>query len=255
MQLQVQLIQIQARQVAHLDLLQVLPQPFHRIQVRGRRRPRCPPDRGAGRRQERLHLSPPGDRRPVPDPPQPIPAQAAQGKEEPEAGPSRQRRRPYSPGDRARRRQASQDRPRVVGRPLVQDGRLARRTRGLDHRRPAGETRFVPENQGPALRWRPLLQRGPGRDPPAFERLVVAREDAGEGEGRRRSPAVEPAGQGARAGRVAERRGADINDAVPGPDVAPNAVRSGALPEEVRDQAERRRSPLGLVPRRRSRPG
>ena len=82
MQLQVQLLQIQARQVPHLDLLQVPPQPFHRVQVRGVRRQRLHVDRVAGLRHELLDLGPPVDRRPVPDHQQPIPGQAAQVDEE-----------------------------------------------------------------------------------------------------------------------------------------------------------------------------
>ena len=56
MQLHVQLIEIQARQVAQLDLLQVPPHPFHRVQVRRVSRQRLQVNRATGFRHEVFHL-------------------------------------------------------------------------------------------------------------------------------------------------------------------------------------------------------
>src|SRR6266480_144241 len=81
-QLQVELIQIQARQVAHLDLLQMPPQPFHRVQVRRVRRQRLQVDRVAGLRHEFLDLGSSVNRRPVPDHQQPVSGEVAQMDEE-----------------------------------------------------------------------------------------------------------------------------------------------------------------------------
>ena len=77
MQLQVQLIQIQARQIPHLNLLQVPPQPFHRVQGRRVRRQRLQTDRVAGLRHELFDLrtrgGPSGNRHPLGVDPNPIP--------------------------------------------------------------------------------------------------------------------------------------------------------------------------------------
>ena len=82
MQFQVQFFQVSTCQVSHLNLLQVSPQPFHRVQIRCVRRQRLQVDRIAGLCQEGLHLGSSVDRRPVPDHEQPIHSKSAQVDEE-----------------------------------------------------------------------------------------------------------------------------------------------------------------------------
>ena len=86
MDFDVQLLQVQARLVAQFDLLQVLPQPFHRVQVRGIWRQRLQVDLAAGLRHERLNLGTPVDRRSVPDGQQAVPDQTAEMDEELDVG-------------------------------------------------------------------------------------------------------------------------------------------------------------------------
>src|SRR3954451_6868024 len=95
MQFLVQLFQIPTRQVPHLNLLQVSPQPFYWVQVRCVRRQRLQVDRIAGLRQERLHLGPPVDRRAVPDHEETIRTESAQVDEELDGVQPVPRRRPH----------------------------------------------------------------------------------------------------------------------------------------------------------------
>ena len=109
---------------------------------------------------------------------------------------------------------------------------------GLDHPRQQVEPRFVHENKRPALAAGLLLQRGPRLDPPALDRLLVPLDGPGDGDLRGPSQSLEQARDLALAVRDAELLSDDPGDPVTGPDLAPEAIGLGAVPEEVGDQAE-----------------
>src|SRR5262249_8535375 len=67
MEFHVQHLQVQADEVSQLDLLEMLPHPLHRIEVRGVRRKDLEVDRPADLGQEFSGLRPSVNRRPVPD--------------------------------------------------------------------------------------------------------------------------------------------------------------------------------------------
>jgi two-component system CheB/CheR fusion protein len=79
----VQLVQVPAHHVAHLDILQVMPAPFvPRVEVGGVARQGLQPHPAPRAGHELLDLRPPMDRRAVPDHQQPLPRQAEQVQEE-----------------------------------------------------------------------------------------------------------------------------------------------------------------------------
>src|SRR5512135_2370981 len=152
------------------------------------------------------------------------------------------------------------DRQVVARPPLVHDGRAALGTVGLHHTRQEVETRFIHENKLPTLILRPLLQRGPRLDPPAFDRRFVPLDGPRDGDLRGPTQALQQAGDLALAVRDAGLLREDINDSATSPAIPPKAIRLGAVPEEVGDQPHllrgqlRRRTPTAGARDRRVRP-
>ena len=95
MEFHVQLLQVQASQLPQLDLLQVLPQPFHRVEVRGVGRQRLQMDPPAGLRHELLRPRPAGGSAIRPRSPAADPDDAAQVEEELDDVQPVQRARPH----------------------------------------------------------------------------------------------------------------------------------------------------------------
>src|SRR5512135_3741871 len=238
MQLHVHLLQVQAGQVPQFDLLDLPPQPFHGVQVRGVRRQGLHVDRVTGLRHERLHLGPAMNRRPVPDDQETISTLATQVDEELDRMQPAQRRRPHQRVDLALHGHPAHDREVVARLPLVHDRCPSPRSVGLDRPREEVEARLVHENKGPVLAAGPLLQRRPRLGPPSSDRLLVPLDRASDGDLRGPSQALEQARHLTRAVRDAELLADDPGDPLTGPDVPPEAVGLGPMPEEVGDQAK-----------------
>src|SRR3954447_1150796 len=80
-------------------------------------------------------------------------------------------------------------------------------------------------------------QGGPRLDPPPRDRLLVALNRPGNRDLRGPSQLLQQPRRLALAVRHAELLADDPGDPVTGPDVPPEAIRLGAVPEEVGDQA------------------
>ena len=239
MKFHMQLLQVKASQVAQLDLFQVLPQPFHRVEVRRVRRQRLQVDSPAGLvRQECLDLGPPVDRRPVPDHQDAARNLANQVCEERDAMQPVEGMWPHQRVHLSFGRHASHNRQMVARLPLVHDWRLAPRAVGPDHPRQEVEARFVHENEGPVFAAGLLLQNWPRFDPPPLDGFFVPLDRPGDRDLRSPSQVLEQARYLALAVRDAELLVNGPGDTLTGPDVSPKAVGLRSVPEEVGDQPE-----------------
>jgi hypothetical protein len=237
-QSQVELIQVQAGQVPQLYFLEVAPQPFDGIQVRCVRRQSLHANGPFRLGHELAHLGPAVDRRAVPDHQQPIPGQPPQVQEEFDRVQAVQRRRACQGVDLARPSQAAHDREMVPRLPLAEHGGSCPRGVGLDHTREQVEPRFVHENKPPALAAGLTPQGGPRLGTPSRDRLLVPLDRAGDRDLGRPADVLQESRDLALAVRDAEFLADHPGDPATGPDVAPESIRLGAMPEEIRDQPD-----------------
>ena len=171
----VQLVQVPAHQVAHLDILQVMPPALiPGVQVGGIARQGLQPHPAARPRHELLDLHPPMDRRAVPDHQQPLACHAEQVQEELDRVQPVERLLPDQGVDATRRRHPPHDREVVTRLLLAEDRGEPLRGVGLDHPRQEVEARFVLENQDAALAAGTPEQFRPGLVAPAADGPLVA---------------------------------------------------------------------------------
>ena len=162
-----QFVQVPAHQVAHLDVLQVMPSALiPGIQIRGISRQGLQPHSTSGARHELLDLRPSMDRRAVPDHEQAIPRHAEQVQEELDAVQPVQRLLPHQGVDAAGGCHRPHDGEMIPGLLLTEHRSQALRGVSLDHPREEVEPRFVLENQGPMLVVGLPSQFGPDFDAP-----------------------------------------------------------------------------------------
>jgi hypothetical protein len=132
--------------------------------------------------------------------------------------------------------------------PLVQDRRLGLRGLRLDDRRQQVETRFVRENKGPPLAAGLLLQSRPRLAAPPLDRLLIPLDRSCDGDLRSPSDPFEQPRHLALAGGDAEFLVEDAGDSFASPDIAPEAVGLGPVPEEIRDETKLLRSEFAKGP-------
>lgn len=149
-----------------------------------------------------------------------------------------QRRRTHQRVDLARRGETTHDREMVPRLPLAEHGGSGPRCVGLDHARQQVEARFVHENQFPTFAVGLSLQGGPRLDPPPRDRLLIPLDRAGDRDLRSPTEALQQSRDLALAVRDVELLTDHPGDPATGPDVAPEAVSLGAMPEEIRDQTD-----------------
>src|SRR5438128_2642119 len=170
----VQFFNIQANQIAHLHILQVVPASFvPRVQIGSVARQGLDPHPAIRRSDEVLDFGPAMDRRSVPDHQQALAGHTQQVLQECNAVQAVQRPLPSKSVHLPARRHPAHDR-QVVARLLVANNR--RLTLGSirpNDPRQKVKPRFVDKNQGPVLAPRPFLQLPPDLITPAFDRLLV----------------------------------------------------------------------------------
>ena len=154
---QMEFFHVEADQVAHLDMLEVLPGAFDGIQVRGIRRQ--PLDAKATSRvagKELLDCGAAMDGRPVPDYQESRSDMPDQVLEELDGVQPVERLLTHQGVDLALRRDTPHDREVVARLPLVEDRRVPLGRVGPDLARQEVEARFIHENQGAGARGGPL---------------------------------------------------------------------------------------------------
>src|SRR5262249_47466686 len=135
-----------------------------------------------------------------------------------------------------RRRHAAPDREVVACQLRPQFRRAPLRGVGLDDPREPVEPRFVHEDQPPALATRPLQPLRPDRATPALDRRLAARDGPPDRYLGRPAEFLEPAGAMALVVGDPELLLTHLGDAGTGPDLTPEPVSLGTMPEELGDQ-------------------
>ena len=172
-----QLLQIQARQIPHLDVFEMLPATalVKRTQIRSVAGERLQVDfLRASRSQIRPNFSPAMNGRTIPNDQQPRSRLTQQMLQKFDAVRTRQRLLPNQGIQLPRWRNAGHDRKMVVTLLFGEYRRHSQRAIGSDHARQQVEARFVDKNQGAALFRRLPAQPRPYLGPPTFDGRFVA---------------------------------------------------------------------------------
>src|ERR1700722_11749940 len=239
MELFMELFEVEASQVGHLHLLEVTPEPFHRIEVR---RVRWQPLQLQAIRSHGsdilVHQSPSVDGRAIPDHqyrPLDLPAQVFQ---ELHAFLPCQRLWTNQRVNLPAQRQPAHDRQVVVRLPLVHDRRPPLWPVRLDNPRQQVETRLIDENHSASLPSGTASEPGPVLGTPALDGFFVALDGPGDGNLRRPTQVFEQAGDVPFVVRDAELLEQHAFDTVAGPQFAAKAVSFCTVPEEVWQQRQ-----------------
>jgi hypothetical protein len=174
MQFEVKVLEIQAGHVAQLNVLEVLPRGLDRVEIRGIRRQLLNAHPTAfGTRQELLDCRAAMYRRPVPDRQKPGAKVSNHMLEELDNVEPIERLLAYEDGDSTGRSDAPHNREMIAGLPHPEDGRVSLWGVRPDSPRQEVETRFIHENQGPALIMGLGLKARPDIDAPSLDLLLV----------------------------------------------------------------------------------
>src|SRR5207244_12035376 len=119
--------------------------------------------------------------------------------------------------------------------PLAPHRRPALRAIGPHDPRQQVEPRFVDENKGPALASGLLPQRRPRLAAPALDGLLIPLDGPGDGDLGGPPKSLEDARHLTAAIPDAEFLPEDTGDPITSPDLAREALRLGAVPEEIGD--------------------
>src|SRR5512142_816067 len=237
-ELLMQFLEVPTHQVAHLHVLEVMPAPLvPRVQVGGVTRQGLQPDLAARLGHELADLRPSVDRRAVPDHQQPLASHAPQVQEELDDVQSVERPLPRQDVELSCGRHPTHDRQVVARLGLVEDRRPCLGGVRLDHTRQQVESRFILEDQHPALAPRSLSQFGPDRDAPALDSRLIALDGPPDRHLGRPAESPEQPADVVLVVANAELLLDDESDAGAGPDLAPKAIGLRAMPEELRDEA------------------
>ena len=237
---------VEADQVAHLDMLEVLPGAFDGIQVRGIRRQ--PLDAKATSRvagKELLDCGAAMDGRPVPDYQESRSDMPDQVLEELDGVQPVERLLTHQGVDLALRRDTPHDREVVARLPLVEDRRVPLGRVGPDLARQEVEARFIHENQGAALAAGLCLEPRPDLDSPLLDLLLVALDGPRDRQLWRPVQFLQEPGDVARMVGNAELLLDDLGDAGAGPDLTAKAVGFRPMRQEVRNEAQLIQAELG----------
>src|SRR6266446_4028254 len=236
MEFQVQLLQIHAGQIAHLHMLQVMPTSLvPRTQIRRISRQRLHVNPlGCSARQVFTNRTPTMNRRAIPDNEQAFPGVTPHMLQEHHGVLTRQRfwtnQRIHLPG----RGKAGHDRQVIAAQPLVDHRRVAFRSVGFDHPRQQIETRFVHENQGPALPRRLTPQLWPDRHSPALNRPLVTLERSGNGNLGRPAQFLHQAGNVVLVIGDTKLPLNHLGDSSTGPNVPTKTISFSSVPQKLR---------------------
>ena len=234
---QMEFFHVEADQVAHLDMLEVLPGAFDGIQVRGIRRQ--PLDAKATSRvagKELLDCGAAMDGRPVPDYQESRSDMPDQVLEELDGVQPVEHLLTHQGVDLALRRDTPHDREVVARLPLVEDRRVPLGRVGPDLARQEVEARFIHENQGAALAAGLCLEPRPDLDSPLLDLLLVALDGPRDRQLWRPVQFLQEPGDVARMVGNAELLLDDLGDAGAGPDLTAKAVGFRPMRQEVRNE-------------------